>query len=81
MTNTERKIYELLLDGMPHSKKEIREKCCEDEMSSLANVRTHISRIRKKIPTGVLIVNEMTNVSCLKYRMVRKLNNPYTGRN
>lgn len=51
LTPTERRMYELLSDGRPHSFKELFG-CLDDELSGPCNLRVHVSRLRAKLKLG-----------------------------
>lgn len=70
------RMRELLLDGLPHSTKELHALCGP---SSIDVVRTHISRLRKRLPAGHRIINTVVERKT-HYQMVRMLNDPSDGR-
>ena len=47
-TPTQKRMLELLSDGLPHRREELH-KCLEDDLSQLNAIQPHISRIRDKI--------------------------------
>ena len=52
LTPTERRMYDLLSDGKPHSIKELLG-CLWDELSGTGSVAVHLCRLRKKLrPKG-----------------------------
>lgn len=59
MTRTQRKFYEYLSDGEPHTPQEL-EKHLWDEcnLNLRATVQVHIHRLRKVLPPGELIVGQ-----------------------
>ena len=68
-TRTERRMMEILADGLPHSRRELHA-CLPDELGELRNIWTHISRIRKKVrPKGREIVCEIWQRT-VHYRLV-----------
>jgi len=72
-TPTQHAILDLLKDGHTHSRHELHE-CCSD--GELANVRTHIAILRKKLrKRGEDIVYVYTK----GYQHVRLLHSPYDG--
>lgn len=75
-TPTEQKIIDILQDGRPHHRSELRD-ALDGEFTALVNVQNHLSRIRKKIqPMGQDIVCELVNRR-ICYRQVRLLASPY----
>ena len=54
-TATEQRLYTLLLDGMPHSREEVRD-CVGDEYTEYMAVAKHVSKLRRKLPLGRDIV-------------------------
>jgi hypothetical protein len=55
MGATQRRIYEMLLDGMGHTVDELLT-CFDDELTSRKSVRVQICMLRKKLPDGLVIV-------------------------
>jgi len=77
-TRTEKKIVNLLSDGLPHTREEVHD-CLWDEEAPLTAIQMHISRIRAKIrPRGEEIVCELRHRT-IHYRHVRLLDDPYKG--
>lgn len=71
-TNVERRILNVLSDGLPHRKEELHP-CLADELGPLTNLHPHITNIRKKIrPKGEEIVCELV-ARRINYRHVRLL--------
>lgn len=69
-TPTQRRILEVLSDGMWHHREELK-KCLYDELSRLKAVRDHISNMRKVLrPLGNDIICELANRR-IGYRLVR----------
>lgn len=56
LTPTEQRIFDCLKDGEAHLVHEI--KMLIDELASPTAVQMHISRLRSKLPSGVLILHE-----------------------
>lgn len=78
-TPTQERMLRALGDGLPHSYKSLIDCLC-DELGGPANVRVHISSIRKKIrPRGHDIVWELVN-GVTHYRYVRLLASAVDGR-
>lgn len=78
-TPTQRRIMDILSDGMPHPKEEIQE-TFYDPMAVSGAVRTHISYLRKKIePTGFGILIEYVNHG-ICYRLVQFVEHVKTHR-
>ncbi len=81
LTPTEQRIYDLLLDGALHNKKEVADTCLEDKLGDASNIQVHISNLRKKIPPGFLILFNTPNCRAGGgYRLVRHINPSNTGR-
>ena len=73
-TRTERRMMEILADGLPHSRRELHA-CLPDELGALKNIWTHLSRIRKKVRLkGEEIVCVIHNRT-VHYRLVRLVAN------
>ena len=79
-TPTQQRILLLLSDGLPHTREEIRE--CIDTMSSNANIRTHLTILRKKLEgVGQAILYEFQGFPPKTvYRHVRLLANACDGK-
>jgi len=78
-TPTETRIYNLLIDGECHRKSEIMQECFDDKLVSVANLFVHMSNLRKKMPTG-LILDSVTLAGGVRgYRMSQKLRHPQVG--
>lgn len=75
---TERKILELLSDGEPHSKAELRA-CIEDELAADGALHWWISRVRKALPNGHIIVCEFRNRK-IHYRWALRLMSHFSPR-
>lgn len=48
LTPTERKILDVLSDGLPHTRAEVHA-CLPDELGDMSNVWVHISNLRGKL--------------------------------
>jgi hypothetical protein len=71
-TKVEKRILDVLSDGLPHRKEELHP-CLSDELGPVTNAQRHISSIRKKIrPKGEDIVCELV-ARRINYRHVRLL--------
>lgn len=77
LTSTEQRIYDMLCDGLPHSRVEIHT-CLPDNLSEITAIQFHLSKIRQKLPPGQAILIEHKSRS-VHYRLVRLLNSPYNG--
>ena len=78
-TPTERRMLELLRDGLPHSREDLHS-CLDDDLSQLTAIQYHLSRIRGKLSLiGEDIICEYYKRS-FYYRHVRLLTSPYDGR-
>lgn len=74
-TATEKKIIDVLSDGLPHRREELHA-CLPDELGDRINLNLHISNIRKKIVgRGEDIVCQLRNRR-IHYRHVRMLHSP-----
>ncbi len=49
-TPTQRRMLEVLADGLPHRREELRA-CLEDELASIETMRKHIGAMRKLLRT------------------------------
>lgn len=75
----QRKMLEVLADGMPHTKEELHA-CLWDEQGPLSNIRAHICIIRKSLqPIGQDIVCEIRRNRKTYYRQVRLLASACNG--
>lgn len=70
-TVTEKKLLEILSDGMPHSKYQLLE-VLDDGLAAVGALRVHITNIRKKLPAGQIIVCEYARQQTF-YRHARLL--------
>lgn len=78
-TPVQRRILEILSDGLPHTRFELH-KCLNDELSPVRNIRPHLTAIRKKIrPHGEDILCEYIPHGTY-YRHVRLLASAYDGK-
>jgi DNA-binding SARP family transcriptional activator len=58
-TPTQRRILEVLADGMPHRRESLHA-CLPDDMGALANLRFHLSQLRKVLrPLGQDIICQL----------------------
>lgn len=75
LTKTQRKVYDVLKDGAPHSKKEIHARVWGGVYDAdLSNVRIHICHIRKQLPPGLAILIDHARYGwCRAYRLVRTI--------
>ncbi len=73
LTNVQKKIMDVLSDGMAHLDEELL-LCLSDDLGTMANVRPHLTDLRKKLrPRGRDIVCERYNGGNTYYRQVRHL--------
>ena len=79
MTRTEKKIYDLLGDGQPHSRRDILLHLDPEGFMSLSTLQVHITYLRRKLPPGELLVHVLRGKSRC-YQRVRPLSSPYDGR-
>ena len=79
-TPTQQRILNVLSDGMPHTKEEMRD-CLNDELSGGNNLRVHLTYLRKKLRTvGQTIVYEFQWPNKMLYRHVRLLASANDGK-
>lgn len=78
LTQTERKVYNLLADGLPHAREEIHA-LLEDELSAMQAIKNHVSAVRKQVRKASyeIVFDQRT----LTYRMVQivHINGKETG--
>jgi len=68
-TPTQRRIIDLLKDGEPHKRDEVRR--CVDELASLVNLKHHLIKLREKLrPHGYDIICQLLNHT-LHYRLIK----------
>ena len=78
-TPTQQKIIDMLSDGKPHSRKELK-RCLPDELAELKTVNVHIAHIRLKLrPLGEDIICEMGPMNHLGFRHIRLLTSSTSG--
>jgi hypothetical protein len=71
-TPTQKAMLDVLSDGKRHTKEELHN-CLPDELGPMANIKAHLTAIRKKIqPTGQDIVCEY-RYKVFYYRWVRMI--------
>lgn len=77
-TPTEKRILDVLADGLPHRPHEIHS-CLDDELSTIAAIKPHLSRIRPRLRIkGQDIICEYRD-KLYWYRQIRLLSSPYDG--
>lgn len=83
MTPTQQRLWEILKDGKPHSRLELKKAIDPEnpELCSKGNLDAHLSMLRKKIPEGFVIIARMLKPQCSKIQVFRKIPSPYDGRN
>lgn len=69
-TPTEKRIIDLLSDGLPHTRDEVF-KCLWDDQSNLDAIKGHLSRMRDKAPHLDIVCTLHHRRIC--YRLVRRL--------
>lgn len=74
-TNAE-KLHELLQDGLPHDRDEVKAAIGDSE-TSLASIRYTIQQLRKILPNGQEVVVRMLQGQKRHYQLVQLLSNPY----
>jgi hypothetical protein len=74
-TCTETRIWRVLKDGEPHTQDELKGAVDPDypELCTLKNVANHLSNMRKKLPTGTVIITRLVNTRSCRYQALRKL--------
>lgn len=78
-TVTQQKLIDILQDGLPHNRFELRD-AIDGELTSLTNMQNHVSHIRKKLrPIGQDIICELVH-GRICYRHVRLLSSAHDGR-
>lgn len=76
LTATERRLWDVLRDGMPHSRGELRA-CINDEFAVESCLRMHLSNVRRKIrPRRDIMPCYPGPGRALHYRLVRLINQP-----
>lgn len=79
LTPTQRKLAEILSDGLAHSREELMV-AIDDELSGLQNLRQHLHNLRKKLLLrGETIIAEQIQFKYY-WRWVRLLPNAYNGK-
>ena len=69
----EEKMLRLLMDGAPHTRRELFT-CLYEQDAPLSNIRMHISSLRKRVREyGMEIVCELRSQRSVNYRLVRLL--------
>lgn len=85
LTQTEERMYALLATGKPVRRDELKLLTNDGELCSDANVRCHISSIRRKIEVtdpSIAIMAVCNGAGPNKgwtYHLVRRMSNPYDG--
>ncbi len=69
MTPTQKRIYELLLPGLPLSMHELFVRCIDDELANMSVVKSHIAMLRRKISREGEDIVFRENA----YRLVRRI--------
>lgn len=77
-TPTQRRLLDVLADGMPHRREELHA-CLGDELSSRNNLEVHLTHLRKRLNRQGLHVVCESNGKWSRYRLVRLLASPYDG--
>jgi len=78
-TPTEKRMLEVLRDGLPHAREELHA-CLDDDLSRRSSIQPHITRLRSKLEgrgEGILCV---LYESKPHYQQVRFLASAYDGR-
>lgn len=70
-TPTERKILEVLSDGMPHTRDELNQ-CLSDDLAASTALKNHMCQLRKKLPAGQDVICQYKNKQ-YHYRHIRLL--------
>jgi len=75
-TKTQQKLYDILGDGLPHSKPELA-KCLPDDLGVISNIQIHFSNMRKILnPVGQDIVTKHIQRRT-HYMLVRLISKQY----
>ena len=78
-TETEKRMLQVLADGMAHTREELHA-CLPDELSALSAIKRHLTEIRKKLrPQGQDIICQLKDRRPL-YRHVRLLASAVDGK-
>ena len=79
-TPTQRRMYDLLLEGHPVPK-EVLQRCCEDELSSVQVVAVHRGDMRKiLLPKGYNIICQVGGwQKGVRYQLVRLIGSAVSG--
>ena len=68
-TSTQRRIIDLLKDGQPHRRDDVRK--CIDDLASLASLKQHLIEMRKRIrPHGYDVICQILN-RAYHYRLIK----------
>jgi hypothetical protein len=68
-TPTQQRIVDLLKNGQPHKRDEVRR--CVDELASLASLKTHLVKLRKRIrPHGYDVICQVLH-RAYYYRLIK----------
>ena len=77
-TPTQKRILEVLKDGLPHPREEV-VGCIADELAQSNAIRVHLTLLRRKLnPIGLHITIEYVRMK-MHYRLVRLLTSADTG--
>lgn len=79
LTTIERKMYNILVDGDLHSRKELHD-CLYEDMSPLQNIKAHVCNLRKKLEARGLEIICRKTTHGYYYRMVRFLASAIDGK-
>jgi len=70
-TRTEKRLMDVLSDGMPHHKEELWA-CIDDELSGENTLRVHMTNLRNKLrPAGMDVLLDRCGNCAYRYRLVR----------
>ena len=79
LTPTERRMFDLLAEGEPVSRDALKELTNEGEYCTNANLRMHVSNVRRKMQDPAVLIMAVCTNKGWTYRMVRRLSSPYDG--
>lgn len=79
LTRIERKVFDILSDGRPHTVAELM--TCLEPFSSVSALHFHIKNVRRKLRSSSYGINcDESTHSTTTYRLVQNLVSPYDGK-
>lgn len=79
LSPTQQRIMDVLQDGLAHPFSEVAA-CINDEMSGRANVRVHVSNLRRAVQRGGLSIAMHIRQRVTYYQLVRTMASSNDGR-